>query len=180
MFEKTLVCLDGSPLAEEILPLVIGQCMGLEKEIILLKVIPAYITIPSPQSTHVLTFGRSSKPHPIHTTDIGKSTTLEPKVGLELREIERQEGESKAYLDDLAARFRSKNVNIRTVSLHGDAGEIILDYAGKSHASIIAMTTHGSGGLKRGLIGSVAQFVLKESEIPVLIVKPKNRQGNKS
>jgi nucleotide-binding universal stress UspA family protein len=173
MFKKTLVCLDGSSLAEEILPLIVGQCIGLKNEIILLQVITAHITIPPPQSTHVLTFGIPSKPHQIHTTDIGKSTTLEPKVGLELREIEREQGESKFYLDSLADRYRSKDVKIRTVSLQGDAVETILNYAKKSQASVLALTTHGSGGLKRGLLGRVAQLVLQESEIPVLIVKPR-------
>ena len=179
MFKKTLVCLDGSDLAEEILPLVIGQCVGPENEVILLRVITAHITIPPPQSTHVLTFGRTSQPHQIHTTDVGKSTTLEPKVGLELREIEREQGEAKAYLDSLAKRFRAKNLKMRTVTLQGDAAETILNYAQKSQASLIALTTHGNGGLKHGMLGSVAQSVLKESDIPVLIAKPKGSESSK-
>ncbi len=179
MFTKTLVCLDGSALAEEILPLVIGQCIGTEKEVVLLKVITAHITIPPPQSTHVLTFGRTSQPHQIHTTDVGKSTTLEPKVGLELREIEREQGEAKAYLSNPAERLRSKNLKIRTVTLQGDVVETILNYAKESHASLIALTTHGNGGLRRGVLGSVAQLILRESDIPVLIVKPKGSPSSK-
>ena len=178
MFKKTLVCLDGSALAEEILPLVIGQCIGLEKEVILLKVITAHITIPPPESTHVLTFGRGSKPDQTHTTDIGKSTTLEPKVGLELREIEREQGEAMAYLNSLAERFRSKNLIIRTVTLQGDPDVTILNYARTGDITLIALTTHGNGGLKRGMLGSVAQFILKESDIPVLIVKPRGEKSS--
>lgn len=173
MFKKVLVCLDGSPLAEKILPLVIGQCQ-LQSEVILLKVITAHITIPPPESTHVLTFGTQSKPDQIHTTDIGKSTTLEPKAGLELREIEREQGEAKFYLNDVADRFRSKGLKIRTLVLQGDVGDTILNYAKSANISLIALTTHGAGSLKRGTLGSVAQLILKESEIPVLIVKPRS------
>jgi nucleotide-binding universal stress UspA family protein len=175
MLKKVLVCLDGSALAEEILPFAIGQCLQ-EDEVILMNVITAHITIPPPESTHVLTFGRESKPDQIHTTDVGKSTTLEPKAGLELREIEREQGEAKAYLNSLAERFRTKDLKIKTLTLQGDVRDSILNYAKSSNVSLIAMTTHGSGGLKRSLLGSVAQFILKESEIPVLIIKPKGKR----
>jgi nucleotide-binding universal stress UspA family protein len=177
MFNKTLVCLDGSKLAEEILSYVFGHCLGLGSEVVLLNVITAHITIPPPQSTHVLTFGRNSKPDQIHTTDIGKSTTLEPKAGLELREIEREQGEAKAYLENIANQFRSKDLKVKTVTLQGDVGNSILNYAKSSNVSLIALTTHGIGGLKRGLLGGVAQQILKEAEIPVLIIKPKGGVG---
>lgn len=175
MFNKTLVCLDGSKLAEEILRYVIGHCLGLESEVILLKIITAHITIPPPESAHVMTFGRDSKPDQIHTTDVGKSTTLEPKAGLQLREIEREQSEAKVYLENIADLFRSKDLKAKTLTLQGDAGETILNYAKSSNVSLIALTTHGDGGLKRGLLGRVAQYILKESEIPVLIVKPRGK-----
>lgn len=177
MFKKVLVCLDGSALAEEIIPFALEQCHS-ETEVILLKVITAYITIPPPESSHVLTFGRESKPHQIHTTDIGKSTTLEPKVGLELREIEREQSEAKFYLDSIAEKFRPKRLKIKTLTLQGDVGDTILNYAKSSHISLIALTTHGKGGLKRGLLGRIAQSILKEAEIPVLIVKPKVKKDS--
>ncbi len=178
MLNKTLVCLDGSKLSEEILPYVIGHCLGTGSEVILLKVITAHITIPPPESTHVITFGRNSKPDQIHTTDIGKQTTLEPKAGLELREIEREQGEAKAYLNDVANQFRSKDLKVKTMTLQGDVGDTILNYAKQSQASLIALTTHGQGGLKRGLLGRIAQYILKESEIPVLLVKPKGEKSS--
>jgi nucleotide-binding universal stress UspA family protein len=174
MFKKVLVCLDGSPLAEKILPMVMGQCQ-LGSEVILLRVITAHITIPPPESTHILTFGTRSKPDQIHTTDVGKSTTLEPKAGLELREIERQQGEAMFYLNDVADRFRSKDLKIKTLTLEGDVDDTILRYAKSASISLIALTTHGAGGLKRGTLGRIAQSILKESEIPVLIVKPGNK-----
>jgi nucleotide-binding universal stress UspA family protein len=178
MYNKTLVCLDGSKLAEEILPFIIGHSQGIGSEVVILKVITAHITIPPPESTHIITFGIDSKPDQIHTTDIGKSTTLEPKAGLQLREIEREQGEAKVYLENIAGQFRSKGLKVKTLTLQGDVGDTILNYVKSANISLIALTTHGNSGLKHGLLGSVAQFILKESEIPVLIVKPHGEKSN--
>jgi nucleotide-binding universal stress UspA family protein len=172
MFDKTLICLDGSKLSEEVIDYAIKYCLGCGCEAILLMVITAHITIPPPQSTHVITIGPNSKPDQIHTTDIGKSTTLEPKAGLQLREIEREQAEANIYLDNIARQFLAKDIKVETVTLQGDIDETILNYANKRKVSLIALTTHGSGDFKRGLLGRVAQFILKKSAIPVMIIKP--------
>jgi nucleotide-binding universal stress UspA family protein len=174
MFRKTLVCLDGSKLAEEILPFLLESCPQPASEVILLRVITAHITIPPPESTHVYTIGPDSKPDQMRTADIGKTTTLEPKAGLQLREIEREQGEAKAYLESLANAFRARGLKVRTLTLEGDAGETILNYAKNNNISLIALTTHGNGGQKRGKLGRVASLILNEAALPVLIIKPKS------
>jgi nucleotide-binding universal stress UspA family protein len=141
--------------------------------VILLQVIAAHITIPPPESTHVLTFGLDSKPDQTHTADIGKTTTLEPKAGLQLKEIEREQGEAKAYLDTIARYLQSKGIKTRTLTLQGEVSQTILDYIKSSNISLIALTTHGRGGLKRGIVGRIALDILKNAEIPVLLIKPK-------
>jgi nucleotide-binding universal stress UspA family protein len=83
-----------------------------------------------------------------------------------------------AYLNSLAERFRSQNLKIRTVTLQGDADVTLLGYARTGDITLIALTTHGHGGLKRGILGSVARFILKESDIPVLIVKPRGEKSS--
>lgn len=173
MFNKTLVCLDGSKLGEEILPYVIGHCLGLKSEIILLRVITAGITIPPLESSRFLKMRKSTGSPQTSPSDIENSSMVESKAGLQLGEIEREQGEAKVYLNNIADQLRSKDLKVKTVTLQGDIGETILDYASGSQVSLIALTTHGNGGLKHGLIGRVAQHILKESEFPVLIVKPR-------
>lgn len=173
MFKKVLVCLDGSKLAEQILPHVIESRSGNEGEVILLQVISDHITIPSPESTHVMTFSINSKPDQIHTSDLGKTTTLEPKANLQLREIEREQLEANIRLESLAQQLRSKGLRAKTITLPGEVGETILNYANNEKVSLIALTTHGNGGLKRGTLGRVAQYILNESVIPILAIKPK-------
>jgi nucleotide-binding universal stress UspA family protein len=177
MFNRILVCLDGSKLAEEILPCVMDAYSGKEREFILLEVIADHITIPSPESTHVMTFGIDSKPDQIHTTDMGKTTTLEPKANLQLREIEREQLEANIRLESLAKPLQGRGFKVKTMTIPGEAGETILNYAHNENVSLIALTTHGKGGLKRNTLGRVTQYILKESVIPVLTFNPKGTKG---
>ena len=49
------------------------------------------------------------------------------------------------------------------------AAEAIVREAGQSNADLIVMTTHGRSGLRRWLLGSVAEKVLRASPVPVLL-----------
>jgi nucleotide-binding universal stress UspA family protein len=53
----------------------------------------------------------------------------------------------------------------------GNPGQEIVKIAKKEKAHLIVMGTHGHGLLGRALMGSVAQNVMTECEIPVLLVK---------
>ena len=172
MFRKTLVCLDGSKLAEEVIPYLLEVCPESGSEVILLNVISADITIPPPESMHAFTVGRDAKPVQTRATDIGKNETLEPEAGRQLKEIEREQLEATRRLEDIAQKFRHKGIKVRNAIISGDPGAVILDYAGSENASLIALTTHGSGGLKGNLFGRVAQSVIKESTVPVMMIKP--------
>ncbi|NTU67497.1 MAG: universal stress protein [Chlorobiaceae bacterium] len=53
----------------------------------------------------------------------------------------------------------------------GSAEECILDYAKRQEADVIIMGSHGRRGLKRMILGSVAEHVIRRAPCPVLIVK---------
>ena len=55
--------------------------------------------------------------------------------------------------------------------LRGTPAEEILDYAEDNDIDLIMMGTHGLTGVKRFLIGSVAEKVLRHSKIPVMIIR---------
>jgi nucleotide-binding universal stress UspA family protein len=57
----------------------------------------------------------------------------------------------------------------------GVAAFEILKYAEEFRANAIVMGTHGRGGLKRLLMGSVAETVLREAPVPVIIVRERER-----
>ncbi|WP_217603402.1 universal stress protein [Chitinophaga sp. GbtcB8] len=72
---------------------------------------------------------------------------------------------SKKYLGD---------ETIQTVVKSGDFGEMILDTAKEVKADIIVMGTHSRRGLEKILMGSVAEYVLHRTSIPVLIIPTKS------
>ena len=53
----------------------------------------------------------------------------------------------------------------------GDPGESIVDCASRHHADLIVIPSHGRTGLKRLLIGSVAERVVRLSHCPVLVLR---------
>jgi nucleotide-binding universal stress UspA family protein len=172
MFEKILVCLDGSKAAEQILPYAIEPCFRFGSSIVFFRVVTTEITVPPAQSIH-LPLRRAStgkKRSPI--SDIGGTESLEPKVEAQLDEVEREQAEAREYLDGIARPYVERALKVSTVVGDGEPGEAIMEYSKENGVTLIALTTHGQGGMKGKLMGRVAQFVLKESGTPVLIVKP--------
>lgn len=79
------------------------------------------------------------------------------------------------YLERLVARFEEQGVR---VSFHvhepaiGDVAASIAQHARELDVSLILLCTHGSGGLRDLLLGSIAQQTLRRATRPVLIVRP--------
>jgi nucleotide-binding universal stress UspA family protein len=173
MFSRTLVCLDGSKLAEQVLPFIFQSCQRNKDEIILLQVITSNITIPPLESIHIPPFIKKVEAGPVPVSDIGETETKEPEVGSQLAEVAREEFEAKRYLEGIAEPLRQKGFKVSTSALQGDPAKTLLRYADKHKVSLIALTTHGKGGMKRGALGRIAQLILKSWGNPVLLIKPK-------
>lgn len=145
MFEKILVPLDGSPLAEQALPLACETAKHFNSELILMRVlVPENLVVASP------TMG-----------------ALYPELPVEQAEFERAEAE--AYL----ARVRQKCEMARIASnvevFEGAPAEMIIEAAKRTGADLIVMSTHGRSGLSRLVYGSVAEAVLRGGRIPLLL-----------
>ena len=177
MFKKTLICLDGSKAAEEIIPFIMESCPVSGSEVILLHVSSSALTIPPPQSIHSMTYSIRARPVKTPVSDIGESVTLEPQARLQLGNIEKEQSDARRYLRDIARSFRVRGLKVRTIILEGEPGSAILNYAESNKISLIALTTHGSGSARRGMLGGVAQRILKEAAVPVLIIKPAGAAG---
>jgi nucleotide-binding universal stress UspA family protein len=70
------------------------------------------------------------------------------------------------------ARNNLQYDHVRVETTMGDASMKILDYVERSEIDLIVIATHGLTGLDRFLLGSVAERVLRQSPIPVFLVKP--------
>lgn len=78
---------------------------------------------------------------------------------------------AKVYLE------RSKQIlgdeNIQTLVKKGDFGETILNTASETNADIIVMGTHNQKWLEKLLVGSVTEYVIRHSGIPIYLVPVK-------
>ena len=82
---------------------------------------------------------------------------------------EQESHKSKEYLERIAERFAGSRVK-RSVE-QGSAAEVIIEKAAADESTLIAMTTHGRSGLKRWLLGSVTEKVLRAATNPLLLVR---------
>lgn len=143
MLQRILVGLDGSPLAETVLPYVRTLSKGLRAEVTLFHVV------------HVPEELRKAERHP----------TLEQL-------IQRAEPQALDYLRKMEQQLTSVGVKARSVVDVGDAAVEIVEYADRERMDLIALATHGRSGVQRWLYGSVAETVLHTTRTPVLLIRP--------
>ena len=80
---------------------------------------------------------------------------------------------ARKYLASVESKLRAVGVRVKTAAVEGNSpADAIFDYAEKNGMNMIAIATHGSSGLKKLLLGGVANAVLQESHVPVLLIRP--------
>lgn len=87
------------------------------------------------------------------------------------QESDRLRYEAEVYLREAARRLADFAVEYAV--RFGNPAEEILEEARESGADLITMATHGRTGVARLLLGSVAEAVLRQSEVPVVLVRQK-------
>jgi nucleotide-binding universal stress UspA family protein len=79
--------------------------------------------------------------------------------------------EAEEYLERIANKLKTKGLKVDTHVRYGNDAEEILEHANQNVIDMIAMTTHGRSGVKRFLLGSVAEKVIRYSTKPVILVR---------
>ena len=143
---RILVPLDGSELAEQILPAVTPMAQALGAKLMLFRVLTARVT----------------------GWGTGTGEWFPPLNAFEIAEHEAQ-----ASLDRVASRLEELGIRVSTATQMGEAADSIIRYAEANNADLIAMCTHGRTGLARWALGSVADRVLRAGGIPILLVRAK-------
>ena len=75
------------------------------------------------------------------------------------------------YLSEVAREHGFDENRVKTALRYGDIAEEVLSAAHEADADLIALATHGRHGLARAWFGSVAEHVLSESPVPVLLLR---------
>lgn len=142
MYRKILVPLDGSKVAEGVLPHAKALAYSEGAELILLTV----------GANPALDFAFSDP-------GIARSAVIE------------QEERSKKYMDGIENDLREAGFKTSTVLRVGSIAETILGVAEELGVDCIAMSTHGRTGPARWLLGSIAERVVHNSKVPVLLIR---------
>jgi nucleotide-binding universal stress UspA family protein len=91
-------------------------------------------------------------------------------------QLEGRTASAREYLDRARHRIAGRDVKVHVAVESGPPAEKILDHARAESVDLIVMATHGRSGVKRWLLGSVANKVLQRAEVPVLLVPARDRQ----
>lgn len=143
MYKKILVPLDGSPLAEAVLPHAQALVTSDDAQIILLRV---------------------------SVDPAAEFSFSDPALASEL--IDNLEAESLSYLQSIRSRLQHAGLHTSFLIRQGPVAETVLRVAAEVQADVVAMSTHGRSGVSRWLLGSIASRVVNHSPIPVLLIRP--------
>jgi len=93
-------------------------------------------------------------------------------------DVEQQEKTSaKGYLDQVAERLLQKKTTLHPEVLMGDVAKELADYADANEIDLIIMASHGYSGIKRWIMGSVAEKLFRSASVPVLMVRANGFKG---
>ncbi len=144
MYRRIVVPLDGSKIAEGVLPHAIGLAKAHHAELALVRAVDPRSALPS-----------------------GYALPEGPAQALQ-RTMER---DAQAYLTSIAAGLSEQGIRVVTAVASGPPAESIGAWATAHDADLIALMSHGLGRSARWVFGSVADRLLQSSPVPILVVR---------
>ncbi len=148
MYKTILVPLDGSELAETVLPHVEELARLFGSTVVLLSV----LELP-------------------HLVGLPKGDLFDALPQMTPAEVNNHLAEVRRYLDEKAGQLKQSGVEARALVEYGPVVVTIMRAARQEDAGLIAMASHGRGGMVDVYYGSVAAGVLQRIDRPLLIVR---------
>jgi nucleotide-binding universal stress UspA family protein len=151
--QRIVVPLDGSELAERALP--VASTIAREQDI------PVYVVRAIDPVTAI----------PVGSSVLGGA----PAINAETATLIWQEAESEAHdtVHDAVARLKAEGLKASGAILNGSPFFAITDAI--QPGDLLVLTSHGRGGVRRWLMGSVAEKLVREAAVPVVLVPAAER-----
>lgn len=146
MYKKMLVPIDGSMRSEVVVPHAAATAKALGCNVRLLTVVD------------------------LAKNGNGKHMDSAPDEAASAAWIEAEIAQAESYMHPVAERFADHGLKAEMEVRFGNPGEEIIKAATEYGSDIIAMATRSRRGLARLVFGSVADEVLRESHVPVLLI----------
>lgn len=141
MYQRILLPLDGSALAEQALAHAVAQAERFQAELILLRVLE-----PLPERPG-----------------------MSRRAVRQAEEMTRALADE--YLERVATGVRERGIQVRVVTVEGRPHVEIVQFAEANEVDLIVICTRGRSGVSRWLMGSVADRVVRGASVPVLLVR---------
>jgi nucleotide-binding universal stress UspA family protein len=141
MYQRILLPLDGSEMAEQALPYAVTQAKHFGATLILLRVIEPF-------------------PH-VRGMSLTDLAVIRDQTDQWTRD----------YFDRIVAGLQDTGLPIETVMVEGRPGVTITQCAKENDVDLIVICSRGRSGLSRWLLGTVAERVMRGATVPVLLVR---------
>lgn len=159
MFKRILVPLDGSRFGSRALSYASDIAKRYQSKLIIIRVVPPATVVPSSTAS-----------------EIGVDPTA-ARIAVQSARIQDRIHVSRArkYLQQKLRAITKQGIEGTYHIAMGEPGKSIVQYSVEKRVGLIVMMTSGKGGLKRAILGSVADEVTRKAGVPVLLI-PKKRQ----
>ncbi len=150
MYDKLMVPLDGSDLAECVVPHVEAIISGFNSsEVALVRVVnPVRLPVSVPAQGE---YGFTEKDRQ--------------------RMNENRKIAAEKYLTNLSGSLHFPGTEFRSVVLDGNPVSALADYAAANAVDLMVIASHGRSGISRWVMGSVAERILRTSCVPVMMIR---------
>lgn len=158
MYERILVPLDGSSTAAKALEQAEALAEKLNSTLILVRVVHTLGDLTSTATPSLASQAATSQDVIARSDSAG------------------EHAESRAYIANLSEALQRRGLKIETHVGEGAPAAEIVKTAQSANANLIVMTAYGAGGAhtrsQRAVFGGVADEVLRQSQVPVLLIRP--------
>jgi nucleotide-binding universal stress UspA family protein len=160
---KALIPLDGSMSSRQIIAVVQAYLNPQETKLVLLRVDSPVVV--SPHLGLAAHKALASSPYEVYAREMERAYTHASHVQAACqRQLEEEMRQN-------VTQLQQAGYMVSTEILYGDPAQRISDYVRDAKIDLVAMTTHGRTGLERFVLGSVAESVLRQVDVPLLLLR---------
>ena len=166
---SVVIPLDGSEYSARILPVVHKHLPPTENRLILLRVCKdsrGLVGIPqSPSANEINT--------PLYGSHKDAVFAHHPLYASQIQESQR--AEVLTELSETIGGLKTLGYDVTVEVTFGDPAAEIINFVTLTDVDMVAMTTHGRTGLSKLLFGNVAEALIRQANVPVLLLRPFKR-----
>ncbi|HEY32485.1 MAG TPA: universal stress protein [Dehalococcoidia bacterium] len=160
MFKRILIPLDGSRFSGQALPYASDIAKRYQAKLIMVRAVPPTTVLPSSTASEIGV-------DPTAARIAVQSARIQDRIHI-MR--------ARKYLQQKLRAIKKQGIEGTYHIAMGEPGKSIVRYSAEKRVDLIVMMTSGKGGLKRAILGSVADEVTRKAGVPVLLVPKKRRR----